>query len=103
MSLGLKYARIMFLLGDPRKSVETAFREAIGVSETLKKWVKGIEHFGYYYVMIGQLDHAELLLNLAMANKEQAKYRPHLAISGLRRIRWLASQAARGHNCNSTS
>lgn len=75
------------------ESIRMAFQNAIDFSETHKHKLKGIEHFGHYYMVTRQFDNAKPLLNLAIEISGEAKYHPYLAESGLR---WISSVECRG-------
>lgn len=84
---GFMLARVKYLLGDSNAGVENTFRIAIERKNEDRKKVELIQHFGWFYGMIGDTDNAKVYFDRAIEAWPRLKYRPHLAEKGLRLLR----------------
>ena len=76
-------ARVKYLLGQPNQTVEETFQTAMERKKEEKKKVELIQHFGWFYGMIGNNDRAREKFEQAVQLGFRLKHKPYLAYKGL--------------------
>ena len=87
MSHGVKYAKVIAMLGEATESVQAAFQQAILAIEDDKYLMSAREQFGCYYLAMNRYDKAKFQFEKAIeTSRSQSYYYCHTANSGLKLI-----------------
>ena len=82
-SHGFMLARVQYLLEEPNEMVEATFETAVKWKKEEKKKVELLQHFGWFYGMIGNNDRAREKFEQAVQLGFRLKHKPYLAYKGL--------------------
>ena len=80
VSHGVKYARVLFLLGESPELVEETFKSVISACETNKQLAKAHEHFGCLCLALNRYEDAKRQFEQSIAKSKRAPYTARKAL-----------------------